>query len=325
MRIILTTLKVLIVVLIGGVMAYHWSALGNKNLPLWEDIKTSFLTKYFPCKEPIHYTLGTFDERFKISKEDFLKSISDAEDVWEIPSGKYLFTYDPDNTSSDVLKVNLVYDYREQATEKLSSLGITVKNTKASYDMLKDKLFELKRTYDEGQADLSLEIEAFNEEQAEYGKKVKYWNSHGGAPSDEYEKMREERRDLERKSADLKQTSENLNEMADEIEALVTSINGVAKSINLSVRDYNNISNTRGETFEEGVYRSDGSERNIDIYEFANREKLVRVLAHEFGHALGLEHVMTDPKAIMYSSNEGSKAVLTAADMYALQKLCGTE
>jgi predicted Zn-dependent protease len=70
------------------------------------------------------------------------------------------------------------------------------------------------------------------------------------------------------------------------------------------------------------VYESDGINSKIDIFEFSSRSKLVRVLAHEFGHAIGIEHVV-DPKAIMYRLNEANSETLTQDDIAALKEKCG--
>ena len=62
----------------------------------------------------------------------------------------------------------------------------------------------------------------------------------------------------------------------------------------------------------------------ITIYEFSNTTKLVRVLAHEFGHALDLDHV-EDEKAIMYEINKGTALKATDADVAELNSVCRTK
>ncbi|KKP81160.1 MAG: Peptidase M10A and M12B matrixin and adamalysin, partial [Parcubacteria group bacterium GW2011_GWB1_35_5] len=116
-------------------------------------------------------------------------------------------------------------------------------------------------------------------------------------------------------------TRKKINEMVDEINSMVVVLNRLATTLNLAVEKYNTVGASRGESFEEGVYIQEGLSRQIDIYEFSNRDKLVRVLAHELGHALGLDHV-DDTKAIMYEFNQGNNKALTKADLAELQIKC---
>ncbi|HWA32249.1 MAG TPA: matrixin family metalloprotease [Candidatus Paceibacterota bacterium] len=316
-------LKVVMVALLFGAFYYYFhNKVTVPNIPILETIKDRLFGNDLPCKDPIPYTLGTFDTQFGVSKQDFVSDLAQAEAIWEKPYGRDLFDYVASGAPADAVSVNLIYDYRQEATKELSTIGVKVDNTKASYDTMKTKLDSLKSEYDSQKAALSQAITDFNQKEADYNSEVDYWNSKGGASDQEYKKLEAERTSLQAESDSLKSESDDLDNLASEINALVTSINSVAKAINLSVTNYNSISDTRGDSFEEGVYKSDGPSREIDIYEFSNQDKLIRVLAHEMGHALGLEHV-SDPQAIMYAQNDGSGLAATKADLDELASVCG--
>jgi predicted Zn-dependent protease len=276
MKRILYTLLFLIIL---GFFAFQFQSKFTLVFPTLENLQKNIdaILAPAPCSQPIPYTLGTFDTQFGISKEYFVAALAEAEAIWEQPLGLNLFVYKPTDTALHDLKINLIYDYRQQATSKLASLGIVVKNDQASYDALKIQYTTL---------------------QAQYL-----------AAKKDYELSKQEATRLK------------INEMVTEINALVVVLNQLAATLNISVNQYNTVNGARGESFEEGVYISDGLNKEIDVYEFSNRAKLVRVLAHELGHALGLDHV-TDPKAIMYSLNQGNNEVLTQADLNELKIKC---
>jgi hypothetical protein len=68
---------------------------------------------FAPCKRPITYMLGRFDDRFGISRDYYLSALAEAEAIWEDPSSRNLFAF---ATGTGVVKVNLIYDYRQEAT-----------------------------------------------------------------------------------------------------------------------------------------------------------------------------------------------------------------
>ena len=295
--------------------------LGYFSYPYWDDIKYRFFL--FPCSEPIQYNLGTFDSGFNISKEYFLNALTLAEGVWEKPFEKELFVYTPEEKDS-ILKINLVYDYRQEATSKLASLGVTVKDTQASYDALRSRFEILKSKYSSEKDSFTLAVNNFNIRQKNYEDQVKYWNAKGGAPEGEYNKLINEQNTLNTEAKVLQTRQNTLSSMVEEINSLVAVLNRQASNLNISVNAYNTIGSSLGESFEEGVYTKDALGEKIDIFEFSSKNKLVRILAHEFGHALGLGHV-EDPQAIMYEKNHGNKQILTEADKTALKAICNLE
>ncbi|MDP3965521.1 MAG: hypothetical protein Q8Q13_01855, partial [bacterium] len=104
------------------------------------------------------YSLGTFDTRFGIPKQDFLASVREAEAIWEKPIGKELFAY----TQDGQLAVNLVYDYRQEATIKLKNLGLAVDESRTSYDALQTKYEEMKSVLSQAQAQYDSVVATFN-------------------------------------------------------------------------------------------------------------------------------------------------------------------
>jgi len=285
-----------------------------------KDIKlavNNYSRQFSPCGQPINYSLGGFDKRFGLNQDDFLKVVNQSAEIWQTPVDKKLFNYTPNGS----LKINLIYDSRQEATNKLKALGLNIHNDQAGYEILKNKYAALQKVYEQQKTELDNTVNYYNQQKANYEDEVRAANRRGGATTDEMAILEQERKDLNNLAASIKAKQDPLNKTVDDINALVSVINRLIRELNLSVNNYNAIGATASGEFQEGEYVSDAGSERINIYQFDDRDALIKVLAHELGHALGLKHV-NNPQAIMYRLNESGNEKITADDLAELKEAC---
>ncbi len=277
------------------------------------NLENSFL----PCTNPITYSLGSFDTRFNISKEKFIRIIDIAEKTWEKSINKDLFSF----VSGGDLKINLIFDDRQEATQKLKDIGITVDESKASYNDLKSRYNVMFSEYSKLKGEFESRVITFQDRQNVYQKEVEFFNKKGGASKKDYDRLTAERVYLDTEFSEINKLQTTLDSKLNNVNALVIVLNSLISSLNIEVNKFNTIGEELGGEFEEGTYKESSDGREIDIYQFDDEGKLARVLAHEFGHALGLDHI-ENSKAVMYRLNNGINEKLTVDDIKALKNIC---
>ncbi len=249
-----------------------------------------FLQKYYPCDHPLSYKIGSIDPQFNVSEEEVLSDAQAATDILNNASQKKLFTY----SDSAQLTVNFAYDNRAELDTKINNL--------------QNQVTDQGKTLKQQIQDYESESSKFQQKITDFRAKVEQYNKEGGAPPEVYDSLVQEQKSLR---------------------AEATSLNAWADKLNLSTKEYNlNVSNLNNDTAkfndeitqrpEEGQYNS--QKNTITLYFASKHNELIHTMAHEFGHALGMDHV-SDSKAIMYPYSTES-ITPTHDDMNELATVC---
>ena len=275
------------------------------------------LQKFKSCQVPTTYRLGKIDERFNLSREEFNTAVKMATAIWGKPFNRDLFREDADGE----IEVNIIYDYRQEATDRLKNLHYKIDRSRNSYEELKSRLESSKAEYEPKKVALNNDINDYNTKTSALNKEIESWNRRGGAPQSTSVRLMKEKDELAALHENLNVRQEEIKALVETINSLVVVINEIAFNNNLDLVDQQNIGNTLGHEFCEGFYEYKGGKRSITIYQYENEYRLVRVLAHEFGHALGLSHSKSK-ESIMYPLIQSDSLQLTVDDIAALQQRC---
>ena len=273
------------------------------------------LLKKSPCKNTLYYSWGSIDKKHDISEEELSAIMQKVESIWEDSVDYNLFEY----KENAPFKINFIFDERQKQSneslllnKELEKINYTQQNLSAEYEKMLTEHKKLLKKY-------KSTLKELEEKTSEYNEKVAYWNEKGGAPENEFQKLIDEKKQLEELANKAEKRRKKINALVKQINTLAAREKGLVKKYNTEVLTYKN---KYGEArqFSQGEYFGTG----INIYEFKDKDELVLILAHEFGHALGIGHV-ENSRSIMYYLMEDQDLKnphLTREDVMALKNIC---
>ena len=268
------------------------------------------------CLVPISYRIGALDSRFGIGREDFLRAVEEAGNAWEAAAGRKLFRHD----TKAALEVNLVYDSRQETTQRLIAVRTAVSDKLQEVNVIKGQLRPLQNKIRALDDSYSAQLSSYERLQNEYNQSVTQWNAKGGAPEAEHQRLGNQRLALTKQAASLEEKRQELNRLADTINELADKHNSLLRRANDEADSFNR-SAPSSLQFEEGRYIKQGSEERIDIFQFDGETALRIILAHELGHALGIRH-NANPSSIMSPLIHADRFALTTDDVAGLKAAC---
>lgn len=273
-----------------------------------------------PCNSSIKYTIGTVDKSFGIEKEDFILAVKEAEEEWEKAININLFDF-----SEEGIKINLVYDYRQDATFEIENIDIVYQKDSNAYLDLEKEYNDYLELYNLKIQKFDLMVSIYDDKYLKYEKDVSMFEKNvkdGKKYSEEkYNQLVVEKEIIENVLFDIKEKQEEINVIANKINYLVVKINNLADILNISAEKYNNVVSGFEKEFEQGNYINKIGNKEINIYQFENRENLVQALTHELGHALGLGHSQNE-NDIMHWINSKENQIITSDSLSKLKSIC---
>ncbi len=258
-----------------------------------------------PFDTRLRYRIIDVDPRFKLTTEQVKQLSVQATQIWKDGTGQDYFVYDPNAQ----LAIHFIYDERqiesEQRREHLSQLETGQRqwlDKKQRLDQTEQEILNNKQFLDLKQQQLNQQIQQYNQEQLTAQQRPTsivdrdYFQRRQQALQDNIQQVQQEITQYNQKISDLNQQVDELNQLNQQLDQ--------------SVHQYKQ--RFQPHLFHKGLFNG----REILIYEFESEDDLRLTLAHELGHALGLQHA-NDPTALMYPLMKDQNAEnfsLTQAD-----------
>jgi hypothetical protein len=279
------------------------------------------------CDRPLTWRFGEIDPRFELDRDVLASVMHEVEEIWAEALDRSLLARDEEGS----VVIEFVYDERQAQTDRAREALVAIDDVVRAQTRLEDDRSAALAHYEMMRRDYERELGTYNVRVARHNEAIAYWNDRGGAPAAEHGQLMQEREVIARHG--------------EQVEALRREVERLREAANERIDRYNQAITARNELvdrfntrfagqrrFSQGEYRAEvqgrATRHTIRIFQFGDLDELRIVLAHEVGHALGLDHV-ENPASVMYylmtDANVRGGGGLSEDNIAAVHALCGTE
>jgi len=275
-----------------------------------------------PCTEPLSYTIGEIDPRFGIDRDGVKQRMETAAEVWSGAMERPMAVHKPGDDAD--VTVHFVYDERQELVDGELRFRERIKTEQSLLDQMQKEHKQERGEFERRSQEYVQFAERTTEKLDELNEWVKETNEAGGFMPEDVETFDERKSDVEQRQQRVLDERRALDELAAEINREQERINKKIEENNDRIDEYNEefAGSTR---FTKATFQRIGSGGVIRVNQFMTRREISLLLAHELGHAFGLDHV-SNPRSIMHSQMGGQQYYptleLTREDKAAIQNLC---
>lgn len=275
------------------------------------------------CPSPQYFAVSELDFRFPLDLESARSAARKAAELWNSAAGRTLFKEsEVAQPAGRLLKIEFVYTDKQRLWDMSRSDRAVLKELSSSLGKERASLAHQVERFNSRQQELNTTATSLRSEGERLQHAVAKWNSSPGSQAQLVELQQWQER-LKHLTAEFNSKQETLASRRKPLMERLASVSKREEQIRDEVDRYHREFESLVGTHRAGEYELNRSVKTIRVFLFENVTQLEHVIAHEFGHALGIGHVGDKDAVMHYSASPDIPAVsLAPTDLAALRTVC---